>query len=69
MNLCYLKGRELAKRDIEAYGYNSTLKTYINYMEDPLVEYYHEDVREEIKGYCDEFAETNVTIKINKNVG
>lgn len=53
----YLVGKELAQHDFEEYGYDSTLNTYINYMEDPIIDYYDVNTKEKIKGYCDGFAE------------
>jgi hypothetical protein len=53
----YLLGYEWAKKDFELLGYESTLDTYMSYMEDPIFEYYHPDIQDEIKGYCDAFEE------------
>ena len=59
----YLAGYEWAKKDFEVQGYESTLDTYMNYMEDPIVEYYDHNTQEEIKGYCDGFAEIMMEIQ------
>lgn len=62
-NLSYLKGKELAKQVFEKYGYDQVLNLYINYMENHAVSNYSKDVKEEIKGYCDGFAEIMLEIQ------
>lgn len=62
-NTNYLKGKELVKKDFEKYGYDQVLNLYINYMENPVISNYSEDVKEEIKGYCDGFAEIMIEIQ------
>lgn len=59
----YLAGYERAKKDFEVRGYDSTLDTYMSYMEDPIVEYYDPNTQEEIKGYCDGFAKIMIEIQ------
>ena len=62
-NTIYLIGKELAQHDFKKYGYDSTLNTYINYMEDPIIDYYDENTKEKIKGYCDGFAEIMIEVQ------